>query len=220
MARAEVASASVSTDSIKGLAQSIAKPAYRRLLIAEPALRRAVPALIIAFLLTICVGAIVQVLDHRRLAINEIVRQIEGAADVLVDRLDRLERGKGEAFSDRRLQAELERMIPLWARAPGRRVLVTNGDGVVVAGVRHEIVAGPDGATVITTPIEAGFLGRALIDVLGPIQPLTTMGAAAGVLEVPLADGTLVFGTVRSLTASNGEIAILHGRGEAMAAWV
>src|SRR5215470_18594329 len=92
MARAEVASASVSSDSIKGLAQSIAKPAYRRLLIAEPALRRAVPALIIAFLLTICVGAIVQVLDHRRLAINEIVRQIEGAADMLVDRLDRLER--------------------------------------------------------------------------------------------------------------------------------
>jgi hypothetical protein len=30
---------------VKGLAQSIAKPAYRRLLTAEPALRRAVPAL-------------------------------------------------------------------------------------------------------------------------------------------------------------------------------
>ena len=51
MARAEVASASARADSIKGLAQSIANPAYRRLLIAEPALRRAVPALIIAFLL-------------------------------------------------------------------------------------------------------------------------------------------------------------------------
>jgi two-component system cell cycle sensor histidine kinase PleC len=221
MARAEVASASVSTDSIKGLAQSIAKPAYRRLLIAEPALRRAVPALIIAFLLTICVGAIVQVLDHRRVAINEIVRQIDGAADVLVDRLDRLERTKGEMpGADRRLQSELERMIPPWARAPGRLVLVTNGDGVIVAGVRHEVVANADGATVVTAPLEAGFVGRALIDVLGPIQPLTTMGAAAGVLEVPLADGSLVFGTVRSLYASNGEIAILHGRAEAMAAWV
>jgi len=51
MARADTASASISSDSIKGLAQSIAKPAYRRLLTAEPALRRAVPALIIAFLL-------------------------------------------------------------------------------------------------------------------------------------------------------------------------
>jgi len=66
MARAEVASASTRSDSIKGLAQSIAKPAYRRLLFAEPALRRAVPALIIAFLVTISIGAIVEVLDHRR----------------------------------------------------------------------------------------------------------------------------------------------------------
>src|SRR5712691_13012371 len=96
MARAEAASASIRSDSIKGLAQSIAKPAYRRLLTAEPALRRAVPALIIAFLLTICVGAIVQVLDHRRTAIGEITKQIEGTADLLADRIERLERGKGE----------------------------------------------------------------------------------------------------------------------------
>ncbi len=87
MARAEVASASVSSDSIKGLAQSIAKPAYRRLLTAEPALRRAVPALIIAFLLTICVGAIVQVLDHRRQTISDLVKQIDAVGDLLADRL-------------------------------------------------------------------------------------------------------------------------------------
>ena len=67
----DVASASARTDSIKGLAQSIAKPAYRRLLTAEPLLRRAVPVLIIAFLATICVGALVQVLDHRRQTLND-----------------------------------------------------------------------------------------------------------------------------------------------------
>src|ERR1700704_3138756 len=81
MARAEAASASARSDSIKGLAQSIAKPAYRRLLTAEPTLRRAVPALIIAFLLTICVGAIVQILDHRRQSVTEIVTEIEATAD-------------------------------------------------------------------------------------------------------------------------------------------
>ena len=216
MARAEVASASVNSDSIKGLAQSIAKPAYRRLLTAEPALRRAVPALIIAFLLTICVGAIVQVLDHRRQAINEIVKQIEGSADFLADRLDRLERSR--PGSDRRLQSELERMMPAWARAPGRQVLVANGDGVIVAGIRHEIVANTDGAVSATAPLEAGIIGRRLIDVLGPAQPLTTFGAAAGVLEIPLADGSLAYGAVRSLHA-NGQLAIVHGRAEALAAW-
>jgi two-component system, cell cycle sensor histidine kinase PleC len=57
MARAEVASASVNSDSIKGLAQSIAKPAYRRLLTAEPALRRAVPALIIEKLIPLKIAS-------------------------------------------------------------------------------------------------------------------------------------------------------------------
>ena len=217
MARAEVASASVSSDSIKGLAQSIAKPAYRRLLTAEPALRRAVPALIIAFLLTICVGAIVQVLDHRRQAISEIVKQIEGSADFLVDRLERLEQPK--AGFERRLQTELERVMPTWARAPGRQVLIANGDGVIVAGIRHEVVTNADGAISATAPLEAGMVGRRLIDVLGPAQPLTTFGAAAGVLEIPLADGSPAFGTVRSLHGPNGELAIIHGRAEALAAW-
>src|ERR1700680_4546568 len=90
MARAEAASASTRSDSIKGLAQSIAKPAYRRLVIAEPALRRAVPALIIAFLLTIGVGAVVQVLDHRRLAIADAINDMENIADFVAERLDRL----------------------------------------------------------------------------------------------------------------------------------
>jgi two-component system cell cycle sensor histidine kinase PleC len=221
MARAEVASASVSSDSIKGLAQSIARPAYLRLLTAEPALRRAVPALIIAFLLTICVGAIVQVLDHRRQAVSELINQIDAAADFLADRLDRLARSKEDRTGlDRRPQTELERMVPAWARAPGRQVLVANGEGIIVAAVGHAAVTNADGTTVATIPLEAGIVGRRLIDVLGPTQPLTTFGAAAGVLEIPLADGSLVFGGVRSLPATNGELAILHGRGEALTAWV
>ena len=217
MARAEVASASVSSDSIKGLAQSIAKPAYRRLLTAEPALRRAVPALIIAFLLTICVGAVVQVLDHRREAISELIKQIESTADLLVARLEALEQPKGDK-PDRRLQGELERLMPSWARAPGRQVLLANGDGVIVAGIRHELVTNANGSASTTALLEAGVVGRRLIDVLGPTQPLTTFGVAAGVLEIPLADGSLAYGTVRGLW-SNGELAILHGRADALAAW-
>jgi two-component system cell cycle sensor histidine kinase PleC len=217
MARAEVASASVSSDSIKGLAQSIAKPAYRRLLTAEPALRRAVPALIIAFLVTICVGAIVQVLDHRRQAAGEIIKQIEATADLLVERLERLEQPRGDK-PDRRLQTELERMMPPWTRAPGRQVLIANSDGVIVAGISHEVVTNADGTMSASAPLEAATVGRRLIDVLGPTQPLTTFGAAAGVLEIPLADGSLAYGTVRGLW-SNGELAVVHGRADALAAW-
>jgi two-component system, cell cycle sensor histidine kinase PleC len=219
MARADVASASVSSDSIKGLAQSIAKPAYRRLLTAEPALRRAVPALIIAFLLTICVGAIVQVLDHRRQAITDLVRQIEASADFLCERLDAFERARTDK-SDARLQSELERLLPVWVRAPGRQMLIANSDGVIIAGVRHEVVSNGDGTFVVTVALDADLLGRRLLDVLGPTQPLTTFGAAAGVLEIPLPDGRPAFATVRSLYASNGDIAILNARSDALAPWI
>ena len=72
MARAGAASAS-RPDSIKGLAQSIAKPAYRRLLTAEPVLRRAVPVLIVAFLLTVVFSW----------ALTRALRQIPGANRVM-----------------------------------------------------------------------------------------------------------------------------------------
>ena len=81
MARADTASASLRSDSIKGLAESIANPAYRRLLSAEPLLRRAVPVLIIAFMLTVCIGAAVQVLEHRRQAVFEAKQSVAALAD-------------------------------------------------------------------------------------------------------------------------------------------
>jgi len=215
MARAETASASVRSDSIKGLAQSIAKPAYRRLLTAEPALRRAVPALIIAFLLTICVGAFVQILEHRRQVIGEIFKQMEAGADILAERIDRA-RG-GRADFDSRIQGELDRLSPHWVRSPGRLLLVTNADGVIIAGLQHVAVTNPDGIMVVAAPLDAGIAGKRLLDILGPAQPLTTFGAIAGVLEIPLADGAPAFATVRHLYA--GQFAMIHPRTEALAPW-
>ena len=138
MARADAASASARSDSIKGLAQSIAKPAYRRLLTAEPALRRAVPVLIIAFLLTIGVGAVVQVLDHRRRRSPKPCDDIDDIADFVAERLDRL--ASAEKRRRRRARDLLERALPTRATARGRRILLTNADGVVTA------TAPPDGA--------------------------------------------------------------------------
>src|SRR6185437_5001023 len=87
MARADVAGACVHPDSIQGLAQSIARPAYRRLLMAEPLLRRAVPILIIAFLATIVVGAVVQLLDQQRQTLNEMMLSVDAVADLAAERL-------------------------------------------------------------------------------------------------------------------------------------
>src|SRR5215472_15240863 len=207
MARAEAASASLQSDSIKGLAQSIAKPAYRRLLTAEPALRRAVPALIIAFLLTIGVGTLVQILDHRRQATFDLVKEIEAAADLLTERLDR-------AGDNRNIEAALEAAVPSWMRAGGRRILVTNAEGVVVAGVTHVLV-GDGGRLVITpVPLDAQTIGHRLADVLGPSQ---RMANAGGVNELTLPDGTAAFVTLRNFSTANGGLAVIDRRADALA---
>jgi two-component system, cell cycle sensor histidine kinase PleC len=199
MARAQAASASARSDSIKGLAQSIANPAYRRLLIAEPALRRAVPALIIAFLLTIGVGAVVQVLDRHRQAIAEAVHDIDNTADFVADRFDRLAATEKGDTTRRDL---LERSLSSSATAFGRRILLSNADGVITA----------------TAP-SGGPIGLRLTDVIGQTQPLTILGASAGVLEITIADGSQAFATVRTLAAARGQLSVYQPYGDALAAW-
>jgi two-component system cell cycle sensor histidine kinase PleC len=55
--------------------------------------------------------------------------------------------------------------------------------------------------------------------VLGPSQPLTTFGAAAGAMEIMLADGETAFATVRALRNPVGLLAVIQSRGEALANW-
>jgi two-component system cell cycle sensor histidine kinase PleC len=200
MARAQLASASVRSDSIKGLAQSIAKPAYRRLLIAEPALRRAVPALIIAFLITIGVGAVTQVLDHRKQAIADAINDMENIADFVAERFDRM---AGEQKAAGAAHELLDRASPPRTTAFGRRMLLTNEEGRIVA----------------TTAGNNEQVGQRLLDVLADAEPLTILGGSAGVMEIVLSDGTRAFATVRTLRSWKGQIAVVQPRFEALSVW-
>jgi two-component system, cell cycle sensor histidine kinase PleC len=195
-----LASASASSDSIKGLAQSIAKPAYRRLLVAEPALRRAVPVLIIAFLVTMAVGAGVQVHDHLRQAEGTIVDDMQLTADLVAARLDdATDLAKNDIVH--RAQGVLARALPPRSTDNGREILVSDIDGNVVA---------------TSSGLHAG---RPLLDVLGPDQPLTTFAAGAGVMDTTLANGVQAYATVRGLKAPLGQIAVIQPRRAALAPW-
>jgi two-component system cell cycle sensor histidine kinase PleC len=201
MARATVASASARSDSIKGLAQSIAKPAYRRLLTAEPLLRRAVPVLIIAFLATICVGAGTQVLDHRRQTLSDTVRTLEAVVGIAAERLNHPLAEPADAA--RRPHEILANALPSWATAAGRQFLLANADGIVVAA----------------TPAADGVIGSRLLDLLGPIQPLTTFGAGAGVLEITVPTGARSLATVHLVNPPFGQVAALQPLGAALGPW-
>src|SRR5215469_13921016 len=201
MARADTASASLRSDSIKGLAESIANPAYRRLLSAEPLLRRAVPVLIIAFMVTVCIGAAVQVLEHRRQAVFEAKQSVAALADHFAAVFER--RGRDGRSPWPRTSDALAASLPDWAAGGGRRVLVSDADGNIVASL----------------PNAPAIAGRSLLDVLGPAQPLTTFTTTAGVMETPLADGSEAFATVRGLAAPLGQIAVIQPRDAALAPW-
>src|SRR5260370_10944011 len=198
MARAHAASACVQSDSIKGLAQSIAKPAYHRLLIAEPALRRAVPTLIIAFLIPICLGALVQVVDQSRQKRASLKRDLAAVADYLAERIDRLASvGQDRGATYERLQQTLPSLIPSWAVASGRHVIVVGADQRVLARV----------------PIEAALGDTSqLLDVISAALPLTTPGLQqAGVTDITLPNGYGALAVAHLIKALPGQGILIHG---------
>src|SRR6059058_2247005 len=198
MARAHAASACVQSDSIKGLAQSIAKPAYHRLLVAEPALRRAVPTLIIAFLITICLGAFVQVVDQNRQKRASIKRDLAALADLLAERLDRIASVRQErAATFERLQLLLPGLIPSWAIAAGRHVIVTGADQRILARI----------------PIDAGFGDTAgSLDLISAALPLTTAGQQPGVTDITLPNGSTALAVQLVVKSLPGRVIIIQER--------
>jgi two-component system, cell cycle sensor histidine kinase PleC len=196
MARAHAASACVQSDSIKGLAQSIAKPAYHRLLIAEPALRRAVPTLIIAFLITICLGAFVQVVDQNRQKRASIKRDLAAVADLLAERLDRIASVRQDrAATFERLQLLLPGLIPSWAMAAGRHVIVTGADRRVLARVPIETAVGDTSS---------------ILDLISAALPLTAPGQQAGITDITLPNGSGALAIQHVVKSLPGQVIVIQ----------
>jgi two-component system cell cycle sensor histidine kinase PleC len=196
MARAHAANACAQSDSIKGLAQSIAKPAYYRLLTAEPALRRAVPTLIIAFLITICLGAFVQVIDQYRQKRTSSKRELTALCDLLSERIDRLASVRRERLTNiEQLQILLPDLIPAWGIAAGRHVIVT--------GVDHRVLA--------RLPIEAS-LGEAdrLLDVISTAQLLAAPALHGEVADMILPNGNGALAISRLVKSLPGQVTVIQ----------
>ncbi|QWG21819.1 PAS-domain containing protein [Bradyrhizobium sediminis] len=196
MARAHAASACVQSDSIKGLAQSIAKPAYHRLLVAEPALRRAVPTLIIAFLITICLGAFVQVVDQNRQKRAAIKRDLAAVADLLAERLDRIASVRQDrAATIDRLQSLLPGLIPSWGVAAGRHVIVTGADQRVLARVPVETTLGDTAST---------------LEAISAALSLTGAAQQGGVTDIVLPNGNGALAVQHIVKSLPGQVIIIQ----------
>ena len=201
MARAHATNACVQSDSIKGLAQSIAKPAYHRLLIAEPALRRAVPTLIIAFLITICLGAFVQVVDQNRQKRATNKRDLVALADMLSERIDRLASARQTRLANiEQLQTLLPDLIPPWGFAGGRHVIVTGG-------VDRRILA--------RIPAESN-LGEAdrVLDEISTAQLLAAPNLQIETSDMTLPNGNGALAIARLIKSLPGQIIVIQEKND------
>src|SRR5205085_5693760 len=202
MARAESASASAHSDSIKGLAQAVARPAYRRLLTAEPFLRRAVPVLIVAFLVTLGVAAVVDIRERLRQAIAKSAEELDLIATVMAERIERMALNESGDPVVRGFRA-FERIDWPRATAAGRLVLLTDASNTIIA----------------TQPALNGYIGRKLNEAIGRDATVAPTTILPGVSDIALTDGSAILLARRNLSGPLGQLAITQRRAVVLGEW-
>ncbi len=200
MARVHAANTTAHGHSTRGLARSLTHPNYQRLVDAEPLLRRVVPILIVVFLMAVALGALVQVLEHRREALNEAKTAMAMYAQAIAEEYARRTAAGEDAGDTKKL---LRIATPAQAIVAGRQFLIADASGKVIA-------AEPEAPQAI---------GKLLVDLLGPSQPLTAFAERAGVIEIALPNGERTLAAVRNLRDSLGQIAALQPRAAALDNW-
>ena len=215
MARAEAVQPSVAKRSpfsgirlprraaISGHAKLLARPAYQKLLAAEPFLRRLIPILIVIFLMIVGAARFVQLYQLRTDREYDARETIGLVATVLSAALEKAYPAGGPAAASADVMKTLTSAMPATATSDGRQIYVTDPDGVVIA----------------TAPRNADLEGMPLIRILGESQPLTIFGERAGVLGIELADGTSALATVHQLNSGVGSIAIVEPTGNVYKDW-
>ncbi|MCB1740311.1 MAG: PAS domain-containing sensor histidine kinase, partial [Gammaproteobacteria bacterium] len=147
---------------LRGAAQLLAKPAYRRLIASEPVLRRSVPILIVIFLVMVAGVRFIAMLDQHDSTAQTARVLLQMSAGKLASELDRLEAGAPVS----RVLAAIEDVNAIGALDGRSALLVTDNTMTVVAsiGTAQQLV------------------GRSIDSILTGGQPLFLFGDKAGVM--------------------------------------
>ncbi|MCJ8144295.1 ATP-binding protein [Ancylobacter sp. A5.8] len=196
MARANAVGASVRVQAMRGLARSVARPAYQRLVEAEPFMRKAVPALIVAFIAIVAIAAVVQTRAYRAEAISDAKDEL--ALFALAIASDMRAHAKAGDAPDALLRAGL----PARADEDGRRYGLIDSSGSVVATLDPQPTTAED-----------------IRHLIANVQALTIFAENAGVLEVALPDGTPALAAVHNLKTLPLQLVAIQPIGGALATW-
>lgn len=177
---------------ISGHARLLARPAYHRLVAAEPILKRLIPVLIIVFLCIVAAARYVQLVDMREDREVFAQEQMTMVATVLAAGMsDIIDSG---ANAGRDLASLLDSTLPPGALRGGRQVFVT----------------GPNGLIVGASPPQPDLVGAYIADLMDNAQPMLAFGAGAGIIETTLADGASAIATARELPGDAGAIVLVE----------
>jgi two-component system cell cycle sensor histidine kinase PleC len=201
MAGAVTACVPARAGTILGVTRSDANPTYRRLEQYEPWLRLAVPALLALFLITLAASAWIQVRENRKDTLVDAITDIDIIASLAAAKLGDRAAPADRAGAAAQLAA-LAKSMPESSLAHSRTLLLVDRGGMILA-------AHPPAAA---TP-------RTLADVLGDAQPLALFADRAGVMTIKLTGGEDGIATVRSLTASYGQIAVVQPLPRVLSGW-
>jgi two-component system cell cycle sensor histidine kinase PleC len=183
---------------LPGNATMIAEPAYRRLVAAEPLLRRSIPALIVIFLLVVAASRVLSLMtmhDEVEREARQFVALKAAHAAALIDLAAAGGKQPPEAAAG--LVGDLARGMDA-------------GQVVALADARMRILA--------ATPEAAGWIGKALDTVFAGGQPLMMFGERAGVLEVT-AGGRGWLAAVHRASGTGGAALVMASTDQVFVEW-
>ncbi|MER8485695.1 PAS domain-containing sensor histidine kinase, partial [Mesorhizobium sp. M1322] len=187
------------SDGLAGNARLIAEPAYRRLLAAEPLLRRSIPALIIIFLVVIAALRFLSLMNER----DDVERDAKAILSLAA----------GQLASSVSVDANL-------ASTPGATQDLLEGIRRQGAMGRSHVLAVTDSTfkIVAVTPQSTGWEGRSLDAIAQGGQPLFMFGDRAGVMEVRIG-GQDWYAAVSLTNGRNGAAAALVPQEAVFGTW-
>lgn len=168
-------------------------------------LRRSIPILVVLFVVILALArAITLMAEHSRLE-QSSQDYLTMIADTLEAKIrQRLSTGAVAATDHQgALNELLSAARPQLEEHQGRVILLTDDKGRVVASL----------------PVMKAWEGRPLTDTLGLYQPLTALGARAGVQLLTLTGGTEAYATTRFLDAPLGSVTVLHPTKDVFRDW-
>jgi len=152
-------------DGLAGNTRLIAEPAYRRLLAAEPLLRRSIPALIIIFLIVIAALRVLSLMNER----DEVERDAKAVLGLAAGQMANAVSADPNAASIGAIDL-LESTSRQGAMGRSHVLLITDSAFKIIA----------------VSPLSTGWQGRSLDSLVLDGQPLFMFGDRAGVMDVSI----------------------------------